>query len=123
MPTEPVSVADIARTEKLPPRFLERIFQDLRRAGLLRSVRGRRGGFQLARPLADISLACVFDALSGTPVVRPTAIAASPAMVAFVVLDELQRKRRAVDSRVTLQDLRDVATRLGYGTHWEDFVI
>jgi Rrf2 family protein len=123
MPTEPVRVVDVARTENLPPRFLERIFQDLRRAGVLRSVRGRRGGFQLARPLADVSLACVFDALSRTPAARPTAVAASPAMVAFVVLDELHRKRRAVDSRVTLQDLRDAATRLGYGTHGDDFVI
>jgi Rrf2 family iron-sulfur cluster assembly transcriptional regulator len=56
---------DIARREDIPLRYLEQIFQDLKRAGLVESKRGPRGGYYLKRPSADITLAEVVRALQG----------------------------------------------------------
>jgi Rrf2 family protein len=65
---EPKSAAqakEIARREDIPLRYLEQIFQDLKRAGLVESKRGPRGGYYLKRDAADISLGEVVVALQG----------------------------------------------------------
>ena len=56
---------DIAVREHIPVRYLEQIFQDLKRAGLVDSKRGPRGGYYLKRPAAEISLSEVVRALQG----------------------------------------------------------
>ena len=56
---------DIARREDIPLRYLEQIFQDLKRAGLVDSKRGPRGGYYLKRPPEEISLSEVVRALQG----------------------------------------------------------
>jgi Rrf2 family transcriptional regulator, cysteine metabolism repressor len=61
----PVSLADIASTEELPLAYLEHLVARLRKAGLVESRRGARGGYLLARPAPDISMAEVVEALEG----------------------------------------------------------
>ena len=56
---------EIAAAQKIPLRFLEQILQDLRRAGLVEARRGPRGGYALARPPAEISMADVLRAVRG----------------------------------------------------------
>ena len=56
---------DIARRGDIPLRYLEQIFQDLKRAGLVESKRGPRGGYFLKRAPADIKLGDVVRALQG----------------------------------------------------------
>ena len=56
---------DIARREDIPLRYLEQIFQDLKRAGLVESKRGPRGGYYLKRSAAEITLGDVVRALQG----------------------------------------------------------
>ncbi len=56
---------DIARREQIPLRYLEQIFQDLKRAGLVESKRGPRGGYYLKREPAKITLGDVVRALQG----------------------------------------------------------
>jgi Rrf2 family protein len=51
--------------QNLPRKFAESILSDLRRAGLVRSQRGARGGYALARPAADITLGAIFRAVDG----------------------------------------------------------
>src|SRR5438128_10927126 len=53
----PVSLAGVARREKLPHAYLEQLVGQLRRAGLVSATRGQSGGYQLARPAAEISMA------------------------------------------------------------------
>ena len=48
---------EIADAQNLPMSYLEQLFMKLRRAGLVTAVRGPRGGYRLARPAADISIA------------------------------------------------------------------
>jgi Rrf2 family protein len=61
----PVSADALARSQGIPGKFLEAIMGDLRRAGLVRSQRGPVGGYRLARPAEEISLADVIRAIQG----------------------------------------------------------
>jgi len=61
----PTQIREIAERELIPARFLEQIFQDLKKAGLIASKRGPRGGYQLARPAAEISIGDIIRALEG----------------------------------------------------------
>ena len=45
----PTQVKDIAERQNIPPRFLEQIFQDLKRGGIVGSKRGPQGGYSLTR--------------------------------------------------------------------------
>ena len=60
---EPVSVSDIASRQNIPVNYLEQLFGKLRRGGILESVRGSQGGYLLARPECDISIADILQAL------------------------------------------------------------
>jgi Rrf2 family protein len=61
----PVSIDLLATRQELPRKFLEAIFADLRRAGLVLSRRGALGGYSLARPRSEISVGDVFRAVDG----------------------------------------------------------
>ena len=60
--TEPVQIQDISRRQQISPRYLEQIFQNLKRAGLLKSKRGPQGGYSLSRKPADITLLDILNA-------------------------------------------------------------
>ena len=61
----PTQAKDIARREDIPLRYLEQIFQDLRRAGIVESKRGPRGGYYLRKAPAQIRLGDIVRALQG----------------------------------------------------------
>jgi Rrf2 family protein len=58
----PVSGREIAAQEKLPADYVEQILLRLRRADIVQSTRGARGGYTLARPPADVSVRDVIQA-------------------------------------------------------------
>ena len=62
---QPVPIAAIAERRGMPVQFLEQLFSTLRRAGLLESRRGVKGGYTLARPPEQISVLEVVQALDG----------------------------------------------------------
>jgi Rrf2 family protein len=61
----PVKGERIAQAQDIPLKFLENILNELRHAGLVRSQRGAEGGYWLARPAAEITLADVIRAVEG----------------------------------------------------------
>jgi Rrf2 family protein len=61
----PVPIAAVAERREMPVQFLEQLFSTLRRAGLLLSHRGVKGGYTLARPPEDITVIEVVQALDG----------------------------------------------------------
>ncbi len=71
----PVTVATIAKRQKIPVRSLEQLFNRLRRKGLVRAERGPRGGYRLTLPADEIPVRTIFEAL------EPQAL--SPRGVAF----------------------------------------
>jgi Rrf2 family iron-sulfur cluster assembly transcriptional regulator len=62
---EPVQSQDIARRLGLPRRYLEQVLQQLVRAGILRGVRGPRGGYRLARERRRVSVGEVVRVVQG----------------------------------------------------------
>ncbi len=63
--TVPVSLAEVAADEDLPRAYLEQLVIPLRDAGIVLSTRGARGGYALARPPAEITMAEALRALEG----------------------------------------------------------
>ncbi len=64
---KPVKGDRVATAQEIPLKFLENILVDLRHAGLVASQRGAEGGYWLARPAAEITLADVIRAVDGPP--------------------------------------------------------
>jgi len=63
--TLPAQIKDISRRQQISPRYLEQIFQDLKKAGLLNSRRGPQGGYSLARPADEITVKDIVLAAEG----------------------------------------------------------
>ncbi|MEO3783094.1 Rrf2 family transcriptional regulator [Actinocorallia sp. B10E7] len=61
----PVTAVQLAEAQQIPPKFLENILGQLRRSGIIRSQRGPDGGYWLARPAEEISLADIIRAIDG----------------------------------------------------------
>ena len=70
-PHRPVSVREAAENQRISPKYLEQILKPLRAAGLVEVVRGRRGGYVLARPPHSITLKDLFESLAGSVVPLP----------------------------------------------------
>lgn len=61
----PATIVDIAGAQQIPARFLEAILRQLKQAGLTESVRGKRGGYILARPAREIPVGEVIRLIEG----------------------------------------------------------
>ena len=61
----PVQLARIAETQRVPPKYLELIMLDLKKAALVRSTRGPKGGYRLARAPAEISFGEIVRVMEG----------------------------------------------------------
>lgn len=72
-PDRPVSLAGIAKADKLPHAYIEQLVGALRRAGLVTATRGHAGGYRLARPAAQITLVEAVRALDGPILEMPCA--------------------------------------------------
>ena len=111
----PVTREQISDAQEIPAAFLENILLELKRAGIVRSLRGQQGGFRLARPAAEITLAEVLRALDG-PLAsvrgqRPEAVAYTGSATALRdVWIAVRASLRTVLEETTLADV--VAGRL-----------
>lgn len=98
-----VQLKDLASALRVRRPFLALVLQQLARTGLLRSKRGRTGGFLLGRPAAEITLADVVLALDGAESLHSL----HPPLrgPAGTRLEPVRRKLIAILSHTTLQDL------------------
>ncbi len=109
-PPGPVKGERLARSQDIPPKFLENILTELRHAEIVASQRGVDGGYRLAKPAAEISVADVVRALEG-PIasvrgVRPEEVAyTGPARSLQPLWIELRASMRDVLEQTTLADL------------------
>jgi Rrf2 family protein len=69
----PMRTPQIAKATNLPSKFLEVILLELRKAGLLQSFRGCKGGFVLGRPATDITFADIVRVTDGALALSPCA--------------------------------------------------
>ena len=105
---QPVSVNAIAQRQDLPAPYLEKLLIELRRAGLVKSVRGAQGGYQLAHPPAQISLGQILEAVGETidplPRHQPDAEQAED-WVTFTLWNRLHQKLKEALYSISLEDL------------------
>jgi Rrf2 family protein len=117
----PAQVRDVADRQRIPLRFLEQIFQELKRAGLVESKRGPRGGFRLARSPDDVRLGDVLRAVEGPVALAPLAATrkrdrlhvADMREVTDAFLADLGRSVERCFDDVTLRDLCARGDELG----------
>ncbi len=114
----PTQARDIARRQDVPLRYLEQIFQELRRAHLIEAKRGPRGGYFLARAPEAITLGDVLRAVQG-PIdllmadERPSENGRSAKRVPATIWKELAEKVGACFDGVTIKDLCQRGEALG----------
>jgi Rrf2 family cysteine metabolism transcriptional repressor len=86
--TGPVPIAELARRREIPVQFLEQLFATLRRAGVLRSQRGVKGGYSLARPADEVTVLELVELLDGPLGSHSSGVFAQAAQAAAAVLAE-----------------------------------
>ncbi len=104
----PASVKAIAQRQDLPAPYLEKLLMEMRRAALVQSVRGVQGGYQLARPPAEISLGQILEAVGESveplPHHAPDGSQAED-WVTFTVWNRLHQKLKEALYSISLEDL------------------
>jgi Rrf2 family protein len=68
---DPVMIADIATEADVPRKFLEQILLELKKRGIVRSTRGRQGGYQLGKSAKDITFADIIRVTDGPLALSP----------------------------------------------------
>ncbi|MBD0334994.1 MAG: Rrf2 family transcriptional regulator [Cyanobacteria bacterium Co-bin13] len=104
---EPMQIRQIAAQQNIPDRYLEQLLATLRRAGLVRSQRGARGGYLLARDPWKITLYDIVSCIEGFDTQADTEKQPSTAE-GLVISDVWQEVRQAAETvlqKCTLQDL------------------
>ena len=110
----PLGVAEIARRQRIPDRFLEQIFGELRRANILESRRGAHGGYRFAMPTEEVTVLDIVEILDGE--VRPARcsaggvcyIADAPLCATSKVWDEARVALEGVFGRYSIAGLAAV---------------
>src|SRR5579871_2744431 len=90
-PGEPIRIAEIARRQKIPQKFLELILSGLKQGGFVESRRGAEGGYLLARPPQQITVGDVLRYMEGSKSMK----SASPRSAADPFTETWQRVDQA----------------------------
>ncbi len=104
----PASVKAIAQRQDLPAPYLEKLLIEMRRAGLVQSLRGVQGGYQLARHPGKISLGQILEAVGETidPLPRHTPDdGQAEDWVTFTLWNRLHQKLKEALYNISLEDL------------------
>jgi len=117
---EPVLMRDIASRQDLSEKYLEQVLIPLRNAGLVRSVRGARGGYMLVRSPSEIDLLEIVEACIGSVtmvdcVEDPEYCERADQCATFVIWKEVTEALRELLKSKTLSDL----ARIQKGLHRE----
>ncbi len=91
-----VQIAEIAEAEKIPKKFLEHVLLDLRKADIVESKKGQRGGYRLSRPPKDITLGETLRAMEGRLTPLPSWVRLESARTATGLAGVLLRVGNAV---------------------------
>ena len=116
----PVQLARIAETQRVPPKYLELIMLDLKKAGLVKSNRGPKGGYMLTRPAEQISFGEIVRSMEG-----PIALVSCASVNFYAPCGDCQDEATCAIRRA-FAVLRDQSTAvldsisLAQGAEWEE---
>ena len=107
---EPMRIADLAREEQIPPKFLELILLGLKNHGILQSRKGKGGGYLLARDPAEIYLGQIVRMFDG-----PLAPVPCASQTAYVPCADC-RNEAVCGVHLAMKEVRDATARVLDGT-------
>jgi len=110
----PVLIADLAEREHIPHKFLELILLELRNAGILRSKKGKGGGYALARPAREVTLGQIIRVVDG-----PLAPIPCVSERAYVRCEECVSEETC-GTRMVMKEVRDAIAKILDGTTLAD---
>ena len=110
----PVLIADLAERERIPHKFLELILLELRNAGILRSKKGKGGGYQLARPPREVTLGQIIRVVDGPLAPIPCVSERAYARCEECVSEE------SCGTRMVMKEVRDAIAKILDGTTLAD---
>lgn len=112
----PVLIADLAREERIPKKYLERILLDLKLRGILRSQKGKGGGYRLARRPDQVAIGEVVRLMDG-----PLAPVSCVSETAYESCSEC-RNEADCGIRLVMKEVRDAMADILDGTTLADLV-
>ncbi len=108
---DPITALRIAEKRGIPEKYLVHILLQLKRAGLVRSVRGAQGGYHLARMASDITLCDIVKAIDG-PILQPLPVEDPYGADLEPTWREVARGFETVLQRTTVRDIVDSASKV-----------
>lgn len=115
-PGEPVRIADLARRERIPPKFLELILLELRNRGVLQSRKGKGGGYLLAKDPKKILIGELVRHFDG-----PLAPVPCASQTAYVRCQDCSNEAEC-GVRLVMKDVRDATAKILDRTTLADMV-
>lgn len=107
----PVSIKTISQRQNISEYYLEQLFSPLRKADLVKSIRGAQGGYILNREPKDITIADVMDVLEGpieiSECIQGSACGNSNSCATRLLWEKIKNSIDEVTKNITLQDIVD----------------
>ena len=106
-----VALSSIAERNGISAQYLEQVFASLRRAGIVKSIKGAQGGYLLGKDIKSITVAFILEALDGTYKIEDEEIeesANNQGMIMVIqnhVIDQINTQLDAILQNLTLADL------------------
>ncbi|MDO5603237.1 MAG: Rrf2 family transcriptional regulator [Oscillospiraceae bacterium] len=119
---EPVSISSIAARQSISERYLEQLMGKLKKAGLVRSIRGAQGGYQLAKSPNEISAGDILRALEGSleavecPGLKDQGCEESDFCVTKYVWQRINESIKNAVDEITLQQLVTESKKVNHKT-------
>lgn len=120
---QPARVADIAERQAIPRQFLHQILLGLKSNGLVTSRRGPHGGYMLAVPPAEISVAAAVRATQGDLLAPPQHVMASENGVDAAVCEVWDAVCGGLEGELEALTIQDLRRRASKKTETADYVI
>jgi len=98
-------IEDLAKAESIPSNYLVQILNELRTAGLIKSRRGKQGGYALARDPAEISLHSIMQAVEGSILTHSKGGSGQSSERAAAIWEEVSGRFEALLKEYTVEDL------------------
>lgn len=106
-----LQIRQIAALQDIPNRYLEQLLATLRRGGLIKSIRGAKGGYVLARDPRKITILDAFNCIEGADSMMPTEDTSSKTAESEVIYEVWQEARQAANSVLQKYSLQDLCER------------
>lgn len=108
-----IVLSNIAERNGISPQYLEQAFASLRRAGIVKGVKGSQGGYKLNLELGEITVAAIVEALDGSYHIEDEDVPendhgrSTAASIQELVIDQVNERLDQVLQNVTLADLKE----------------